>query len=78
MPLSYNTMRLAAVFTLVYRVSFGTIIFLAAKESDTPFLQWTLLTIMSILFTYGFYRFVKMMGYIRNLVKMNKALDNKN
>lgn len=76
--LTYNTMRLAAVFTLTYRVIFGTIIFLAAKESDTPFLQWTLLTIMSIMFTHGIFRFVKMMAYVQNLVKMNKALDTKN
>lgn len=76
--LSYNTMRLAAVFTLTYRVIFGTIIFLAAKESDTPLLQWTLLTIMSILYTYGVYRFVKMMSYVQNLVKLNKLLDSKN
>lgn len=78
MKLTYNTMRLASVLTLTYRAIFATIIFLAAKESDTPFLRWTLLAIMAIMFTYGIHRFIKMMGYINNLVKLNSSLDIKN
>lgn len=71
MKITLNTMRLAAVLTLTYRALFATIIFLAAKESDTPTLKWTLLAIMSILFTYGIYRFIKMLAYVKHLADSN-------
>ena len=76
--LSYSTMRLAAVFTLTYRALFATIMFLAAKESDTPALKWILLINMSIMFTYGVYRFIKMLTYVNYLAKTNNPFDNVN
>lgn len=73
-----KTVRLAAVMTLCYRLIFATILFYSAKESDTPFLTWILLGMMSIVVTHGLYRFIKMLGFANNMEKLEKVFANKN
>jgi hypothetical protein len=51
---------------------------LAEIEGDTQFLKGLLVVIVSIMVTYGLYRFVKMIGFANRLEKMNNVFDNKN
>lgn len=78
MNLDKKTVRIAASITLTYRLVFATIIFYAAKESDTAFLQGILLAIMSIMVTVGSYRFVKLMNLSARLGQLDKKLDSVN
>lgn len=68
----------SAVFTLIFRLIFASILMLAAIEGDTQFLKGLLVVIVSIMVTYGLYRFVKMIGFANRLEKMNNVFDNKN
>lgn len=69
------TVLLATSMAFIYRIIFSSILFWGAKESDTPFLRWTLLVMASIMITHGLFRFVKMLAFANNLKKLEKAFD---
>jgi Pyruvate/2-oxoacid:ferredoxin oxidoreductase gamma subunit len=70
-----TTVRLASSMALIYRICFSVILLWGAKESDSEALKWIMLSIVSIMITFGLYRFVKMMAFANNLKKLEKALD---
>lgn len=73
-----KVLRIAGVLTLLFRLGFATILFYAAKESDTEFLKWTLLVIMSAMSVYALYRTVKIFGHARRVDLMEDFFTKKN
>jgi hypothetical protein len=70
-----TTIMIASTLALIYRTCFSAILIWAARESDSEVLKWTLLSIVSIMVTFGLFRFVKMTVFANNLRKLEKAFD---
>lgn len=62
-----QAMKTAAVLALIYRIAISGLFLLVTSDLSNPALKWTMLAITSIIFTFGLYRFVRMMSFANKL-----------